>query len=138
MSSLPLTASPSLSFAPLLVPFPALTNPAEGVEFGGGRRSPGGVRVEYNLGHPEFRSSIAGEAIEPGSVYDRLTNPHLYTGVYKRAWFSDGRINHHSDTGMSLRQTGFEGHTNTGTNETIHDIRHTLRTNLAKGKVFKP
>jgi hypothetical protein len=103
-----------------------------------GRSGTSEERGNYNLGHPDFRPVIAGEANAPGSVYERLANPEHFTGVYKRAWFTDGRMNHFADTGMSLRATSFAGHTNAGSNETIHDIRHTLRTNSAKGKAFKP
>jgi hypothetical protein len=73
-------------------------------------------------------------------VYDRLTNPSEYTGVYKRAWHAGGyaTMNHGADIGVTGSRTSFAGHTNTATNEVIHDIRHTLRTGAAKGKAFKP
>jgi len=58
--------------------------------------------------------------------------------VYRRAWLTDGRINHFADTGLSNVPTRFEGHTNTGSNETIHDIRHLLRPSVSSGKGFKP
>ena len=59
----------------------------------------------------------------PGGVYDRLASPSTFTGVYRRAWFTDGRMNHYADTMISNIPSGFEGDTNTGTNETIADIR---------------
>lgn len=91
----------------------------------------------YNLGSPDFRPSIAGEANAPGSVFERLAAPEHFTGVYKRAWMSDGRMNHYADTGVSNVPSAYRGNTNTGTNEIIHDIRYTLRPNLNQGKTFK-
>ena len=35
------------------------------------------------------------------SVYDRLTDPKGYTGVYAKRFEGDGRINHHTDQSMS-------------------------------------
>jgi hypothetical protein len=56
-------------------------------------------------------------------VYDRLSSPATFTGVYRRAWFTDGRINHYADTMWSNIPSAFEGNTNTGTNEIISDIK---------------
>ena len=55
----------------------------------------------------------------PGSVYDRLTNPGSFTGVYRRAWETDGRMNAHADIASAK---SFRGNTNTNSNANIHDI----------------
>jgi len=55
----------------------------------------------------------------PGSVYERLTNPGSFTGVYRRAWETDGRINAHADR-AAMRK--FKGNTNAKSNTNIHDI----------------
>lgn len=47
-------------------------------------------------------------------------------------------MNHSGEIGVSSSKTNYHGHTNTGSNQVVHDIRHTLRSNLAKGKFFKP
>lgn len=60
----------------------------------------------------------------------------MCAGVYRRAWLTDGRINHFADS-ISAIPSAFEGHTNTRTNEIIHDIKHTLRPNLKVGKTFR-
>jgi hypothetical protein len=57
--------------------------------------------------------------------------------VYRRAWLTDGRMNHFSDSGMSMVPSRFAGSTNTNSNETIHDIKHLLRPNLLSGPQFK-
>jgi hypothetical protein len=93
-------------------------------------RSPGGGRYEH-LGTPLFTPALAGEANAPGSVYERLANPESFTGVYRRAWESDGRINQYADTSASLKPSAFVGNTNTCSDETITDIRTTLRPNLS-------
>ena len=56
-------------------------------------------------------------------MYDRLSSPSTFTGVYRRAWFTDGRINHYADTMISNIPSAFEGDTNTGSNEIISDIK---------------
>ena len=63
----------------------------------------------------------------PGGVFDRLSTPHNFTGVYRRAWLSDGRINHFADTGVSSIPTAYEGDTNTRTDEHIADISVCVR-----------
>ena len=78
-----------------------------------------------------------GAAIRPGTVFHRLTDPALFTGVYRRAWETDGRINQYSEVGASSRPSAYVGNTNTGTDELISDIRYTLRPNLAVGKTFR-
>lgn len=86
------------------------------------------------LGTPEFRPTMAGESNKPGGVYDRLASPSSFTGVYRRAWMTDGRLNHFSETGVSALPSRYEGSTNTRSDEIIHDIRYTLRPNLRAGK----
>lgn len=91
-----------------------------------------------NMGSPAFKPTLAGEANRPGGVYERLASPSTFTGIYRRAWLTDGRINHFADTGVSRIPSKFEGSTNTGSNETIHDLKHLLRPNLGVGKGFRP
>ena len=107
---------------------PRPMSPRAGVE-----RGPGMARY----GEPDFVPTIAGSANRPGSVYERLANPASFTGVYRRAWQSDGRINHFTETGLSLLPSRFRGNTNTGSDETIRDIRVLLRPNLNVGRYFK-
>lgn len=113
------------------------------IHTGAGRsRSPRSVRgtspsTRSLLGTAEYKPSIAGSANKPGGVYDRLSSPDSFTGVYRRAWLTDGRINHFTDTGTSAVPSAFEGHTNTRSNEVIHHISHLLRPNLRVGKTFK-
>ena len=92
-------------------------------------RSPGGGKYD-SLGTPNFTPALAGEANAPGSVYERLANPETFTGVYRRAWLGDGRMNQYSETGVSLKPSRFVGNTNTRSDETITDIRFLLRPNL--------
>ena len=86
---------------------------------------------------PSRRKTIAGEANRPGGVFDRLSNPATFTGVYRRAWYSDGRINHYADTMVSNIPSQYEGDTNTGTDEIITDISVLLRPGLRYGKGLK-
>jgi hypothetical protein len=88
-------------------------------------------------GEPGFKPTVAGSANRTGGVYDRLSNPENFTGVYRRAWMTDGRINHFTEVGVSAAPSAFVGNTNTGTNESIKDIRFLLRPNLLYGKGFK-
>jgi hypothetical protein len=92
---------------------------------------------DYAIGSPQFRPTMAGQANRPGSVYDRLSNPTNFTGVYRRAYFTDGRMNAYADTGVSSIPSRFVGDTNTGTNETIHSISVTLRPGLRNGGGFR-
>lgn len=69
------------------------------------RRAPGESRDPHRS-EPERR----------GSVYDRLSDPSSFTGVYRRAYESDGRINAHSNDG-------------------VHDISETLRPSHRRGSV---
>ena len=39
---------------------------------------------------------VAGEANEPGGIFDRLSDPNRFTGVYRRG-YNKGGINHHAD-----------------------------------------
>jgi hypothetical protein len=66
-------------------------------------------------------ATLPGQAIKRGDVFDRLTDPSRYTGVYKRA-LDGGGINAFADFGVSARPTTYRGSTNAGTDETIHDI----------------
>lgn len=89
------------------------------------------------LGTPDYRPAIAGSANRPGGVHDRLASPASFTGVYRRAWMTDGKINHFTETGVTNFPSAFVGSTNTNSDETIHDIRFLLRPNLNVGKTFK-
>jgi hypothetical protein len=93
------------------------------------RRSPAGAKYDL-LGTASFAPSLAGEANAPGSIFERLANPASFTGVYRRAWESDGRINQYTETGVSLRPSRYVGNTNTNSDEHITDIRFLLRPNL--------
>ena len=99
---------------------------------GSAQRSPGGNRYS-SMGTSAFRASIAGESNAPGSIFDRLSNPESFTGVYRRAWETDGRINQYTETGATTRPTRFLGHTNTGSDEHIADISVLMRPNLLVG-----
>jgi hypothetical protein len=57
--------------------------------------------------------------------------------VYRRAYLTDGRINHFTETGVSNIPSRFVGDTNTNSDETIRDIKYLLRPNLNTGKSFK-
>jgi len=94
-------------------------------------------RRHAKLGSSFYTPTLAGEANRPRSVWDRLSQPSSFTGVYKRAYFTDGRMNAFSDTGASAIPTEFRGDTNTQSNETVHDISVMLRTNLKSGKTFR-
>ena len=76
-------------------------------------------------------ATIAGSANRPGGIYDRLSSPDTYTGVYRRRFEGDGRINAHTD--LTASSTTFKGNTNTKTDETFHDVKGMLRTNLRSG-----
>eukprot|EP00949_MAST-11_sp_MAST-11-sp1_P004249 g4249.t1 len=76
-------------------------------------------------------ATIAGSANKPGGIYDRLSSPQTYTGVYRRRFEGDGRINAHTD--LTASSTSFKGNTNTRTDETFHDVKGMLRTNLKTG-----
>ncbi len=88
-------------------------------------------------GDDGYQPTLAGQGNKPGGVYDRLSSPASFTGVYKRAYETDGRINAFADTGVSAKSTKYRGSTNTGSNETIHNIKYLLRPNLKSGKTFK-
>ena len=99
---------------------------------GSAQRSPGGNKYA-SMGTASFRPSIAGEGNAPGSIFDRLSNPESFTGVYRRAWETDGRINQYTETGATTRPTRFLGNTNTGSDEHISDISMLMRPNLLGG-----
>ncbi len=87
------------------------------------------------LGSKEFRPALAGEANAPGSVFERLADPGSFTGVYRRAWETDGRINQYTETCASMKQSLYTGNTNTATDEHVTDIglRGFMRPNLLTG-----
>jgi hypothetical protein len=127
----------------------ASRSPSRGSVLGGG--AAGGAGLGYSssgsvlgsgqvstMGSPSFKPTMAGQANKAGGVYERLASPTSFTGIYRRAWLTDGRINHFADTGVSRIPSKFEGSTNTGSNETIHDLKHLLRPNLGVGKGFRP
>ena len=104
---------------------------------GASSRTAGSPSGAAAYGTAAFKPTMAGEANKPGGVYERLASPDSFTGVYRRAWLTDGRINHFSETGLSSVSTRFEGNTNTRSDETIHDIKHLLRRNLMQGPQMK-
>mmetsp|Transcript_19373 Transcript_19373/g.20098 ORF Transcript_19373/g.20098 Transcript_19373/m.20098 type:complete len:569 (+) Transcript_19373:14-1720(+) len=61
------------------------------------------------------RPVIAGEANKSGGIYDRLSQQDSYTGVYRERFNQQG-----------TSQPEFRGHTNTGTDQPIHDISKIL------------
>jgi len=68
-------------------------------------------------------------------VYKKLYDVSTYTGVYKERFRSgDGRINGETDNRPGR---SFGGSTNTGTNETIHDISVLMRPNLRSGTMMR-
>ncbi len=83
------------------------------------------------LNYSPGNATIAGSGNKVGGVYDRLSSPQTFTGVYRRRFEGDGRINAHTD--LTASATQFGGSTNTNTNETFHDIKGMLRTNLRSG-----
>ena len=89
-------------------------------------------------GSPDFTPTLAGSANKPGGVYDRLSTPDYFTGVYRRAWMSgDGRINHYSEAATSPDKR-FAGSTNTNSNATFSSIAEFLRPNLRTGRNMVP
>jgi hypothetical protein len=67
-------------------------------------------------------------------VFKKLYDPRSYTGVYAERFRSaDGRINGEADNRPGRV---FSGSTNTGTNETIHDISILMRPNLRGGSMM--
>ncbi|KAA0168170.1 hypothetical protein FNF28_02589 [Cafeteria roenbergensis] len=68
-------------------------------------------------------------------IYKRLYDPRSYTGVYAERFRSgDGRINGDTDARAGR---SFRGSTNTGTDETIHDISSLMRPNLRSGTMMR-
>jgi hypothetical protein len=68
-------------------------------------------------------------------VYKKLYDVSTYTGVYRERFRSgDGRINGETDNRPGR---AFGGSTNTGTNETIHDISVLMRPNLRSGTMMR-
>jgi hypothetical protein len=75
-----------------------------------------------------------GEDVVPlKGIYKRLYDVRNYTGVYAERFRSgDGRINGESDNRAGK---AFNGRTNQGTDETIHDISVLMRPNLMSGSM---
>ena len=84
----------------------------------------------------QVEMSKSGETEVPLSgVYKKLYDPRSYTGVYaERFRTGDGRINGESDNRPGRR---FNGNTNSGTNEIIHDISVLMRPNLRSGTMMR-
>jgi hypothetical protein len=78
------------------------------------------------MGEPGFRPSVAGEANIPGGLFDRLSSPSNFTGVYKIGYRSPSgyTINHYADkSGKGI--TGLTS--DIKTNEAVHDFSAILR-----------
>ena len=88
-------------------------------------------RRQEALNYSPGNATIAGSGNKKGGIYDRLSSPQTFTGVYRRRFEGDGRINAHTD--LTASATQFSGSTNTNTNEKFHDIKGMLRTNLKSG-----
>ncbi len=63
----------------------------------------------------------------PASVFDRLTDPRGFTGVYGERFRSGPGINHDADRRSPARRSSFTGSTNAGTGEVVHDLSHITR-----------
>jgi hypothetical protein len=77
-----------------------------------------------------------GESEIPLSgVFKKLYDPRSYTGVYaERFRTGDGRINGETDNRPGR---SFNGNTNTGTDEIIHDISVLMRPHLRSGTMMR-
>ena len=73
---------------------------------------------------------MAGEANAPGSIFERLSAPEHFTGVYRRGYQSPGGGGYAINAKAS--PSSFRGHTNAASNEVIHDIRSALRPGVTK------
>ena len=62
-----------------------------------------------------YRPVIAGEANKTGGIFDRLTQQDSYTGAHRERFNQQGSS-----------QTEFRGHTNTGSDQPVHDISKVL------------
>lgn len=72
------------------------------------------------------------------NVYDRLYDKKSYTGVYRKRFEGDGRIN--ADTQVSMIRTHhskYVGSTNTNSNEVCHNISSLMRPNLRRSSDVK-
>lgn len=128
-----ITCSELLVTSPACPPVLWLVAPAPGVPDSTERRS-------MRRSSSSRRPTLPGEGIKPGSVYDRLTNPHNYTGVYRRVhrsgggyvrvysvcwgrpWLTRGvadRINAFSESYGKY----FTGNTNDASNSAVHEIK---------------
>jgi len=84
------------------------------------------VKVEMN--------KTGDTEIPLSGVFKKLYDPRSYTGVYAERFRSgDGRINGEADNRPGRQ---FSGSTNTGTDETIHDISVLMRPNLRSGTMM--
>lgn len=82
----------------------------------------------------EEMAKTGDTAVPLTGVYKKLYDPRSYTGVYAERFRSgDGRIN--GDTGSRAGKS-FRGNTNTGSDETIHDISVLMRPNLRGGSMM--
>ena len=63
-----------------------------------------------------YRATIAGEANKKGGIYDRLSTPQNFSGIYKRRFESgDGRINDATTLSARTHDGSYRGNTNTRT-----------------------
>lgn len=88
----------------------------------------------FELVQREMRKT--GESEFPLSgVFKKLYDPRSYTGVYAQRFRSgDGRINGESDNRVGR---SYNGHTNQGTDEVIHDISVLMRPELRSGTMMR-
>jgi hypothetical protein len=83
-------------------------------------------------------ATIAGEANKKGGIYDRLSTPENFSGIYKRRFESgDGRINDATSLSAKTHNGAFKGNTNTRTDTIVHDISSEMRPNMRGGTRMK-
>eukprot|EP01138_Halocafeteria_seosinensis_P011332 gb/GECG01011575.1/.p1 GENE.gb/GECG01011575.1/~~gb/GECG01011575.1/.p1 ORF type:complete len:757 (+),score=97.71 gb/GECG01011575.1/:1-2271(+) len=88
----------------------------------------------YDLVMREMEKTGESEVPLKG-IFKKLYDVRNYTGVYAERFRSgDGRINGEADNRAGA---GFQGNTNTGTDETIHDISVLMRPNLKSGAMSR-
>lgn len=88
----------------------------------GPRHHTAGARTSSGSDYVPPGATKAGQANKRGGVFDRLSNPSSFTGVYRRAYHTDGRINAHSDDGVK---------------ELSRELRPALRQEPGKHKPFR-